>query len=80
MSTILQLNDLFKVNNEYFSKQGYNIRNSSNQSKFIQCLKVNDETKLEYALKFSERTGQWDLYSWDGQQWGLEEANVKVTD
>ena len=77
MPTILQSNDLFKVNGEYFNKTA--IFSLPNNRKQIQCKKVNDSTNIMYGLIFSENTGQFDLYSWDGQQWGLEEANVKVT-
>lgn len=78
MPTILQLNGLFKVNNEYFNKQTIYNRPSG---KFIHCVPaMSDKRHLKYGLTFNEDTGQFDLYSWDGQQWGLEEANVKVTD
>lgn len=78
MLTILQLNNQFKVNDEYFSKNA--IFNLPNNRKQIICKKVIDSTNTTYGLIFSENTGQWDLESWDGQQWGLEEANVKVSD
>ena len=78
MPTILQLNDQFKVNDEYFSKQ--TIHNKP-YGKFIQCVPtMSDKRHLKYGLTFNEDNGQFDLYSWDGQQWGLEEVNVKVSD
>lgn len=80
MPTILQLNTLLKVNGEYFTRSEtiQNLPNSN--AKFVNCRKLDDNSVTKYGLQFSETTGQWDLYSWDGQHWGLEEANVKVSE
>ena len=81
MPTILQLNDLFKDNNEYFTR-AKNIKNLPNNIKFVNCRKLDDNVVRIFGLQFSENTGQWDLYSWEpfAGNWGLEVANVKVTD
>ena len=73
------LNDLFKVNDEYFSKT--DVFNTMN-GQLIPCKKHFDKTNTLFGLRFIEDDGAWDLYSWEpfAGNWGLEEANVKVTD
>ena len=73
------LNKLFKVNGEYFSKT--DVFNAMGE-KHLPCKKHFDKTNTVFGLQFNEDNGQWDLYSWTpfAGNWGLEEANVKVSD